>query len=144
MASRRFFGYNPPAVETVSMSHFRKGRVEINHTIHAAMAKYLTATTDATIPREQLRMLAFDAAKEHAKSLGRASNGRGFSRHLLAMEWMLQEGEAKPALFKDPVYEVMKPGKLVTSTFKTGWLEGGFVYPVPGSILVYFEVKDQR
>jgi len=59
------------------------------------------------------------------------------------MEWMLHEGEEAPALFADPVYARMKVWKVVTSSFETGWLEDGFVYPVPGSIIVYFEVKEQ-
>ena len=145
LASRRFFGYQPPALETVSMATFRKGRVEVHHIIQPPMAKFLTAATDdGIIARSGLRALAFEAAKAHAKSLSQASKGRGFSRHMLAMEWMLRDDETEPSLFSDPVYARMKPGKVLTSAFKTGWVEGGFVYPVPGSILVYFEIKDER
>ena len=145
LASRRFFGYNPPALETISMAHFRKGRVEVNHIIQAPMAAFLAAANErATATTRRLRPLLYDGVKAHIKSLTRASKGRGFSRHLMAMEWMLQDGEILPALFTHPVYTKMKPGKLVTSSFPTGWLEGGFVYPVPRSILLYFEVKQHR
>ena len=144
LASRRFFGYSPPALETVSMAPFRKGRVEVHHIIQPPVAKFLEAATEPDIPSSRLRTMAFEAAKGHAKSLSRASKGHGFSRHMLALEWMIREGESTPKLFESPVYARMKPGKVLTSAFKTGWLEGGFVYPVPGSILVYFEIKDRR
>ena len=144
LASRRFFGYSPPALETVSMATFRKGRVEVHHIIQPRVAEFLIAATEPKIPKAKLRTMAFEAAKAHAKSLSRASKGHGFSRHMLAMEWMIREGESTPKLFKSSVYARMKPAKLITSAFKTGWVEGGFVYPLPGSILVYFEIKAQR
>ena len=144
LACRRFFGYNPPALETVSMAHFRKGRVEVHHIIGPAMAAFLKAAGDSTAPNHTFRVLFFEAAKAHAKSLSRAAKGRAFSRHILAMEWMLREGEVTPELFEDPSYIKMKPGKVMTSNFTTGWLEGGFVYPIPKSILIYFQVKHKR
>ena len=144
LACRRFFGYNPPALETVSMAHFRKGRVEVHHIISATVARFLSSATDSTVPPDKLRERFFDATKAHAKSLSRAGKGRTFSRHMLAMEWMVREGETTPDLFVDSSYAKMRPGKVLTSNFTTGWLEGGFAYPVPESILVYFEIKDER
>ena len=144
LACQRFFGYNPPALETVSMAHFRKGRVEVHHIIGPAVAHFLEAVKDAENSPKNRRVAFLDAAKAHAKSLSRVSKGKGFSRHLLALEWMLREGEEKPKLFEDPVYVRLKPGKVMTSNFTTGWLEGGFFYPVPESILVYFEIRDER
>ncbi|EDO04615.1 hypothetical protein SS1G_07098 [Sclerotinia sclerotiorum 1980 UF-70] len=139
LAIQRFFNYIPNAIETVSLAQFRQGRVEVHHIITPLMAQFL-ATNKQTLNIHS-RELLYEAAKEHAKSLTRASKGRGFSRHLLALEWMIKEGEETPAFFQDAVYARMKPERAVTSCFNTGWLEGGFVYPFPGSILVYFEVK---
>ena len=144
LACQRFFGYNPPALETVSMAHFRKGRVEVHHIIGSALARFLEAIKEVESSPKNLRVAFLDAARAHAKSLSRVSKGKGFSRHLLALEWMLREGEEKPKLFEDPVFVRLKPGKVLTSNFTTGWLEGGFFYPVPESILVYFEIRDER
>ncbi|KAF7879371.1 hypothetical protein EAF04_000567 [Stromatinia cepivora] len=141
LANHRFFGHNLSAIETVSLAQFRQGRVEVHHIITPLMAQFL-ATNKHSI-NIYSRDLLYEAAKEHAKSLTRASKGRGFSRHLMAMEWMIEEGEEMPSFFLDPVYRRMKPERAVTSCFNTGWLEGGFVYPFPGSILVYFEVKKE-
>ena len=144
LACQRFFGYNPPALETVSMAHFQKGRVEVHHIIGPALARFLEAMKEVGSSPKNLRVAFLDVARAHAKSLSRVSKGKGFSRHLLALEWMLREGEEKPKLFEDPVFVRLKPGKVMTSNFTTGWLEGGFFYPVPESILVYFEIRDER
>lgn len=140
LAYRRFFGYSPPALETISLAHFKEGRVEVNHILQPEVLQFLDAWE--TGPTNSLRSLFYEAAKSHAKSLTRASNGHGFGRYLLAMEWMLDENEPTPALFSDPVYTRLKPRKALTSCFATGWEEGGFVYPFPESILVYFEFDD--
>ena len=146
LASRLFFNYSPPAIETVSMATFRKGRVEVHYVLNKAMMKFIDAASDegSTLSRETVRARAYDAAKGHARSLRHTSKGHGFGRHLLAMEWMLNEGETVPEFFRDPAYLRLKAARVVTSTFQTGWVEGGFVYPVPESILVYVEIKDQR
>ena len=67
------------------------------------------------------------------------------------MEWMLAElrkaGDGmieEPELFQDEVYKRLKPGRIMTSSFSTGWEEGGFVYPVPGGVLIYFEPLDEE
>ena len=147
LAARAFFSKITPAIETVSMAHFRKGRVEVNYAIQPAVATFLavvnsTDITTATI--SNLRSLFHAAAKAHATSLVRANRGRGFNRHMLALEWVLREGEVAPTLFHDSVYARMKSVKMVTSSFETGWLEGGFVYPVKGGVIVYFEVHKDR
>lgn len=169
LALRRFFGSLLPAQETVSLAHFQKGRVEVHHTIQPAVAKFLdAAVTEAHLVCEsdeslcvpsvtRLRDLFYEAAVAHAKSLTSCSEGRGFSRHLLALEWVLEDvrGERRgdtnqgiiiqePELFQNEVYKRMKPGKIMTSCFRTGWEEGGFIYPIKGGTLIYFDFDDQQ
>lgn len=55
-----------------------------------------------------------------------------------------REWETIPNFFGDAVYQRMKPSCAITSCFTTGWLEGGFVSPGRGSILVYFEVGEKE
>lgn len=69
---------------------------------------------------------------------------------MLAMEWMLDDVRKElieypqdAMLFEDEVYKRMKPGRIMTSCATTGWLEGGFVYPVPEGVFVYFEIQDE-
>jgi len=146
LASRRFFGYTPPSMETVSMAQYPNGRVETNPIIRHDMKRFLEAAANETPPlseaRQQLRSLAYEAAREHAKFLARASKSTAFGRRLLVLEWVRQETEPVPELFMDPLYLKSEAAKLLTSCFATGWLEGGFVYPVSGRLMVYFEVKE--
>jgi len=90
------------------MAHFRKGRVEVHHIIGPAVARFLDGAEELTTPLSEQRQRFFHATKAHAKSLRRASKGRAFSRHMLAMEWMLRKREAAPDLFLDPIYETRK------------------------------------
>ena len=124
------------------MAHFRKGRVEVNHIVQPGVARFLAAASSPTASSRDLQAPLYDAVRAHSKSLTLASQGRGFSRHMLVWEWMIRAGEEVPALFKDPVYARMKQGKVVTSSLTTGWLEGGFIHPFPGSIFVCFEARD--
>ena len=123
---------------------FPQGRVEVHNFIGPAVARFLNSAGDFTGPPDRLRERFFDATKAHAKPLSMAGRGRAFSHHMLVTEWMLRKRETTPDLFLDSSYTKMKPGKVLTSNFNTGWLEGGFAYPVPESILVYFEIKDER
>ncbi|KAL9637970.1 MAG: hypothetical protein Q9204_001674 [Flavoplaca sp. TL-2023a] len=151
---RRFFNITIPACETVSLAHFRQGRVEVHHTIQPAVALFLSdavgceRTTFSSSPT--LRASFYEAARAHAKSFARCRAGKGFSRHMLAMEWMLDDVRKElieypqdAMLFEDEVYRRMKPGRIMTSCATSGWLEGGFVYPVPEGVFVYFEIQDE-
>ncbi|RAK95950.1 uncharacterized protein BO80DRAFT_244580 [Aspergillus ibericus CBS 121593] len=179
LAARRFYGYTPPATETVSMSHFRHGRVDVNAIIHPKMLHFLDVASSSFAPsasstssspisasptsssssaqlrsppdsqhhpldRAELRRHALAATKEHTLHLNRVCHGRGYNRHLLALEWMLSPEEDRPTFFQDPSYRKSQPGRVLTSSFATGWLEGGFVYPPAESILVYWEVLEEE
>ena len=166
LSLRRFFGTTLPAQETVSLAHFRQGRVEVHHVINAAVARFLEAAIDtfahspiqsswdngsiasstSAVSIQDLKQLFYTAATAHTKSLSRCSQGQGFSRHLTALEWAFEDLRAKDPLFQEPelfrneVYKRLKPGKIMVSGFTTGWEEGGVVYPVPGGVLIYFEM----
>lgn len=144
LAARRFFGHTLPATETVSLSHFQRGRVDVNAIITAPMMLFLNAAALDSQPSRQLRDLADNATREHVRNLGRVSRGFGYGRHLLALEWMIADTETRPSFFDDPSYAKSKPGRVLTSSFTTGWLEGGFVYPPPDSVLIYFQVGEEK
>jgi hypothetical protein len=71
------FGYNPAAFEMVTLSHFLKGRVDINHVVWPAVARFCIAATEFdTYSMAELRHLFFEGAKSHANNLKRATRGR--------------------------------------------------------------------
>ncbi|KAL9035003.1 MAG: hypothetical protein Q9180_005093, partial [Flavoplaca navasiana] len=149
-----FFNSKIPARKTVSLAHFRQGRVEVHHIIQPAVAQLLSDAVGCertNFSSPPTLCASFDGAAEaHAKLLTRSRAGKRFSRHLRVMEWMLDD--MRKELIKDPryamlledeVYQRMKSGRIMTSCATTGWLEGGFVYPVPEGVFVYFEIQDE-
>ncbi|KAJ5735698.1 uncharacterized protein N7483_000823 [Penicillium malachiteum] len=144
LAARRLFGHILPATETVSLAHFRHGRVDVNAIVTTPMMAFLDEATVDSHPRRVLRDLADNATREYVSNLRRVSRGQGYGRHLLALEWMIADTEERPSFFDDPSYLKSKPGRILTSCFNTGWQEGGFVYPPANSILIYFEISEER
>ncbi|PGH16655.1 hypothetical protein AJ80_05157 [Polytolypa hystricis UAMH7299] len=148
LAVRKHFGYNPTAFEPVSLSHFLKGRVELNHVLWSEVAEFCAAASPSSSEplsnNSALRTLFFEGVKAHAKNLVRASRGYGIDRHLLCLEWSIQEGEIAPALFSSPLYKKGRNSLVMTDCLSTGALECGAVQPDPGSFWIHFEPEEDR
>ena len=150
LAVRRHFGYNPVSFEPVSLSHFLKGRVELNHVLLPDVAKFCAAAftagvkDGATTKSPELRRLFFEAVKAHANSVMRATRGYGIDRHLLCLQWSIQDGEEVPELFSSPLYKKSQPGLVTTDCLALGALECGAFRPDPESVWIHFEPEDDR
>ncbi|KAF4637761.1 hypothetical protein G7Y89_g319 [Cudoniella acicularis] len=146
LASRLYFGYQPPSWETVTLRTFHKGRVDIIQAVQPAVYAFCASTIDSSVPLNEQRKLFFEAAKEHTTTLSRVSRGRGFVGHLYALQEVCREDEKLPRLFdSDGMYHKTRPAKIMTdcvevdSSFVT---EAGFMMPDPDFIWVHYEVED--
>jgi len=149
LACRLHFGHNPAAFETISLNHFLKGRIDVNHVIWPPVAEFCTAAAATSHPTTStppdLRALFFEAAKTHANNLMRATRGQGIDRHFLSLEWVVRDGEEVPALFASPLYEAKsRPRLVMTSCLMTGALECGSVLPDAESFWIHFEPDPDR
>jgi hypothetical protein len=144
LACRRYFGRNLAAFETVSLSHFLKGRVEISHVLWPAVARFCTAAIELeTSSTAELRALFFAAVKTHAGHLMRATRGQGSDRHLLSLLWSVEEGEELPALFASPLFEnKSRPQKIMTDCLVTESWECGSLLSDPDALWIHYEPKD--
>ena len=147
IASRLYFGYQPPCWETVSMRHFHHGRVDILQAILPEVEEFCASALDNNIPVLRRRELFFEAAKAHTKNLTRVSQGRGFAGHLYALQEVLRAGEELPSLFTNPTYAKTRPGKIMTDC--TDWnssllQEAGWVMPDPEHVWVHYHVSDKE
>ena len=147
IASRLYFGYQPPSWETVSMRAFRKGRVDIMQVIVPEVADFCAAALDESVPTTTRRALFYDAVKAHNNNLVRVSRGRGFAGHLYALQEVVQDGEEQPSLFTNPTYAKTRPSKIMTDC--TEWTnsllqEGGWVMPDPEHVWVHYDVDDEE
>jgi hypothetical protein len=150
LAIRRYYGYNPGAFETVSLSHFRGGRVELNHVVWPEVAEFCAAAanespaTTGSSQSSELRNIFFEGMKTHSKNLFRASRGHGIDRHLQCLQWSIKDGEQVPSLFTSPLYPKSRSMHVMTDSLKTGVLECGTLQPEPNSFWIHFEPEENR
>jgi hypothetical protein len=144
LASRKYFGSNPLAHETVGLAHFKKGRVECSHIVWPAVKQFCDAAFDQTTPKETLRELFFEAVKSHANNLMRSTQGHGIDRHLISLEWSVRDGEPMPEFFSSTVYKESRPKMLMTDCLEGGVLEAHYLPAFPGGVWVHFEPESDR
>ncbi|KAF7860820.1 hypothetical protein EAF04_008338 [Stromatinia cepivora] len=144
LAVRQYFGHNPAAFEPISLNHFHKGRIDVNHIMRPSISNFCAVAADTKIPTAELRGLFFDAARIHASNVITTSRGHGFDRHLFALEWSIREGETVPALFTDPTYRSKRrPPQIMTNCIVGEALEGGDFFDHPNGVSVTYETKDE-
>lgn len=154
LAVRRHYGFTPGSFESVSLSHFLRGRVELNHVAWPEVAEFCSAAADespaTTGPSSQssdLRNLFFEGMRTHAKNVFRASSGHGIDRHLQCLQWSIQDGEQVPSLFTNPLYPKSRNSNVtnvMTDSLATGVLECGAIQPEPNSFWIHFEPEENR
>lgn len=147
LASRLYFGYQPPCWETVSMRTFRKGRVDILQVVLPQVAEFCSSVFDDKISPQTRRAQFFEAAKAYTINLSGVSRGRGFAGHLYALQEVLRDGEKLPSLFTHPTYSRTRPSKIMTdSTIWSGTIiqEACWVMPDPEHVWVHYEVGDEK
>ncbi|ESZ91056.1 hypothetical protein SBOR_8550 [Sclerotinia borealis F-4128] len=144
LAVRRYFGYNPAAFEPISLNHFHKGRIDVNHIMRPSIFNFCAAAADMKIPTSELRALFLDAARVHASNVISTSRGHGFDRHLFALEWSVRDGETIPELFTDPTYKSKRrPPQIMTNCIVGEALEGGDFFDHPNGASITYETKDE-
>ena len=143
LAAQDHFGYLPPLWETVSVSNFHKGRIDVNQIVLPPVADFCAVANNSSVPANIRRKLLFEAVKAHANSVTRASRGRGVDRHLSALRQVLHDDEPVPAFFRDPIYAKTRPRKIMSHSHETGMLEKGFVLRDPEAIWVHHEIDDE-
>jgi len=139
LACRRFFGVSHLGHEPVSISHFSKGRVDINHILWSEVKEFCDAASEEDCKPAALLPLFVNATKAHASNLMRCSRGQGSDRHLLCLEWMLEEAEEIPELFASKIYRESRPRMIMTDCLETGFLEVGSWPSSMKGLWVHFE-----
>lgn len=148
LACLLYYGYQPPAWETISMARFHHGRVDWIQTVTPLVAVLCSSALDDTVSRTECRKLFIDAAIAHTNQVNRIARGHGFKAHLHALREVVSDDEPIPKLFQEPAWERTRVQS--TKIVKTDCLEGmmlqetAFLMPTPECIFIHFEVKDDR
>ena len=143
LACRRFFGYNPATNETVSIAHFHKGRVAVSPVVCPQVVLFCAAAADGADTGVR-QSLFYEAAATLTKWAAQAGKGNSFARHLMALEWMVEDGEERPALFDDPVYRRSMGRTITTDCLENDLLECGGVLPDPESMFIHFQTLSDK
>jgi acyl transferase domain-containing protein/NADPH:quinone reductase-like Zn-dependent oxidoreductase/SAM-dependent methyltransferase/NADP-dependent 3-hydroxy acid dehydrogenase YdfG/acyl carrier protein len=138
-ACRRFYGASHMAHEPVSVNHFSKGRVDICQILWAEVKDFCDAACSSDRDPSTLHHLFINATNAHASNVMRCSRGQGSDRHLLCLEWLLEDGEEKPDLFASPIYRASRPRMIMTENLETGFLEVGSWPSSAKGLWIHFE-----
>ena len=147
LACLLYYGYQPDSWETISMSHFHKGRVDWVQAAQSSMVAFCAAAGENAVPLAEQRTMFFDAVHEFANTMTQVLRGHGFKAHLHALLAMVQEGESLPSLFRDKSW--LDTTVSSVKTVKTDCLEGAmlqetaFLMPEPKCIFVHYEIEDE-
>ena len=150
LSSLLFFGHQPPTWQSVVLRSFRNGRTDFMQIASPAMREFCLAAiagVNSTNQRSKgdLRALFLKAATSHTGTLTRIGRGKGFMRHLEALQDVKKEDEETPALFSDSALKKMLVTKFRTSTAHfEGLDESGILLPNQEGVWVRYLVDDER
>jgi hypothetical protein len=125
LAALATFGYTPPCWETVNQAHYHLGRVNIIQVIVPAVAAFVKAAVDDSIPLSQRRALVVDAIRAHINTMNKAGRNLGWERNLTALRALVVEPQELPGLYNDPVHDRVRPRVMMSNCFEMGMMEKG-------------------
>ncbi|KAF2450924.1 ketoacyl-synt-domain-containing protein [Karstenula rhodostoma CBS 690.94] len=142
LASLSTFGFLPPCWETVNQAHYHLGRVDIIQVVVPAVAAFVHAAQDDSIPLSQRRALLLDATRAHVGLVNKATRNLGWERNLTALRALAAPHEL-PELYEDPVHDRARPRLMQSHCFETGMMEKGCISKHPDAIWSHYEVYDE-
>ncbi|KAJ2720955.1 Carnitine O-acetyltransferase mitochondrial [Coemansia sp. D1744] len=156
LAYYRQFRHVPATYESASTKAFARGRTETSRSVSAHSAAWCKAMVDhpETTGLHAKAELLRQSIANQSQFTAQCAKGSGIDRHLLGLEFALQEGEERHALFEDQVFTGSRHWKLSTSQISDpilaayGWgevVDDGFgvAYRIENNAL-HFNVVSQR
>jgi hypothetical protein len=145
LAFRKHYGHTVGTFETVCLRHFKLGRVEGFNAAIPEMEAFCKLAEDAEYADgKELRKLFLEAVMAHSKLVSLIHWGRGWSRHLKALQFELQEGETPPPFFSDPLYHRYMNSKTYTLFLDADIRDGALLYPNRDCILIWIRPFEDR
>ncbi|KAJ1768753.1 Carnitine O-acetyltransferase mitochondrial [Coemansia sp. RSA 986] len=156
LAYYRKLRHVPPTYESASTKAFSRGRTETSRSVSHYSVEWCKAMVDSpeTTSLQAKAELLKQAIVHQSQFTAQCAKGNGIDRHMLGLEHALLAGEAKPAIFSDPVFTGSRHWKLSTSQISDsildayGWgevVDDGFgvAYRIENESL-HFNVVSQR
>ena len=122
VATYRLWGEQAGTYEATQVRPFLHGRTETTRSVSTESAAFCNAMglrrkddeSDEAARKEKLALLQA-AVSAHVKYIGLAAKAQGVDRHFLGLSMLVQDGEAMPDLYADPVFIRAKRWRVSTS-----------------------------
>ncbi|KAJ2725477.1 Carnitine O-acetyltransferase mitochondrial [Coemansia sp. Benny D115] len=135
-------GTSRATYEAAATRKFAHGRTETCRSVSNESVAFCKTFEDvAATPEAKLAALQA-AVKAHGAYAKGCSEGKGVDRHLLGLRLLVQPGEEKPEIFKDPAYANSSHWFLSTSQLSSEHFEGwGFSEVVPDGYGIAYTIR---
>jgi carnitine O-acetyltransferase len=144
LAYRKTFGHCRGTYESTQTRTYMHGRTEVTRSVSIESEKFCDAVL-ASKSKEEIHAKLIEACKAHSEYIGKASKGMGCDRHLLALKFLIKEGEKAPSLYSDPGYTRSNHWAISTSGLVGELMDGWcFGEVVPDGIGVGYSVQQKR
>ncbi|KAH9479541.1 Carnitine O-acetyltransferase, mitochondrial [Psilocybe cubensis] len=91
--------------EAASTRKYFKGRTEAIRVVTSEADEWVRSMDDPSVSSETRKKLFDQATKKHVSLAKAGGQGQGVDRHLFGLRKSLQDGEALPELYDDPVFK---------------------------------------
>jgi carnitine O-acetyltransferase len=144
LAYRLTFGHCRATYESTQTRTYQHGRTEVTRSCSVESEIFCDGML-RSLHYSDLYKLLRDACNAHSAYTAKAAKGFGCDRHLLALKFLIREGEKTPSLFNDPGYLRSNHWAISTSglvgEFMDGWAFGEVV---PDGIGIGYSVQKAR
>jgi len=144
LAYRKTFGHCRGTYESTQTRTYMHGRTEVTRSVTVESERFCDAVEQSK-PKEEIYGRLLEACKAHSEYIGKASKAMGCDRHLLALKFLIKDGEKVPTLYSDPGYTRSNHWAISTSGLVGELMDGWcFGEVVPDGIGVGYSVQKKR
>lgn len=152
LATYRLWGEQAGTYEATQVRPFLHGRTETTRTVSTESAAFVQKLGlqpaldehDDASRRAKLHLLQ-QAVLAHVRYTGAAAQAQGVDRHFLGLSMLVQNGEAMPDLYADPVFHRAKRWRVSTSHLTHPRLENwGYGQVVPDGVGLAYSIHPRH
>ena len=152
LATYRLWGEQVGTYEATQVRPYLHGRTETTRSVSIESAAFVKKFGLRPANDEHDRIILNDkidlfqtAVKAHVNYIGYASQAQGVDRHLLGLSMLVQDGEALPDLYNDPVFQRAKRWRVSTSHLTHPKLDGwGYGQVVPDGVGLAYSIHPRH
>ncbi|KAI8615223.1 acyltransferase ChoActase/COT/CPT [Chytriomyces sp. MP71] len=144
LAYFKTYGMCVATYESAQTKKYAYGRTETGRSVSVESVAWVKAMQDESLTAEYKGQLGRRAVAAQSSYMALAADGCGVDRHLLGLRLLIEQGEAKPALFTDSSFSISSHWTLSTSQITSEYFLGyGWGQVVSDGYGVAYMVKEE-